>query len=258
MQIGNIAIDYLGHVCFRFASKQGGILITDPFFAEGFHWNGHFEKYLTPPRVGIDEITECDAIFISHIHGDHFDPEAICTIHGQCGCSIIAPRDVLDELRKKGIRDSFLVTAEEDCLITIADMDIRTYCGYDLEYTAEDGSQNKYAITIECESSRLFYSGDCHRLPPAVKGIRFDAMFCWAEPNDDTLVSLCTGLDTKCFVLMHGDKFEPGYFICNCDYPKEKRRIERLVPWMEVIIPDRSTGLTKIGNRQQHMHQDCI
>ena len=64
MRIGTIDIDYLGHVCFLFRSTQGNILITDPFFADGFQWNGHFEKYLTPPDVSVSDITECDAVFV--------------------------------------------------------------------------------------------------------------------------------------------------------------------------------------------------
>ena len=240
MRIGTIDIDYLGHVCFLFRSTQGNILITDPFFADGFQWNGHFEKSLTPPDVSVSDITECDAVFVSHIHGDHFDPNAVSKIHRQSSCRIIAPNDVIDVLRDMGIADEFLSPAREGALFTVGDMEIHSYCGYDLEYTAADGSQNKYAITLSSGPTRLFYSGDCHRLPPAVKGMRFDAMLCWPEPDDTALVSLCTGIDTNCFVMMHGDRFEPGEFICNCDLPKEKSRIERLVPAMSVVIPKRT------------------
>ena len=240
MKIGNLYVDFLAHVCFRFQSKQGKILITDPFFADGYQGvKGHFEKYLSPPDVRIKDIKRCDVIFISHIHGDHFDPHAVQSIQRQSQCAIIAPKDVLDVLKDMGIKGDFLHCAEEGAVFPIGDISISTYCGYDLKYTAKDGSQNKYAITVSTDSTSLFYSGDCHSLPPAVKGMTFDGMLCWPEPDDAKLLALCTGIDAACFILMHGDKFEPGNFICNLDFEEEKRRIERLVPGMNVIIPER-------------------
>ena len=38
---------------------------------------------------------------------------------------------------------------------------------------------------------------------------------------------------------MHGDRFEPGDFLCNMDYSEQKARLEKLLPDVEVIIPER-------------------
>jgi len=239
MKLGDINIDFFSHVCFQFKSKQGGVIITDPFFADGFEFEGHFEKYLTGPDVKIEDITTCDAVFVSHIHGDHFDPEAVSAIHKQCGCKIIAPADVLAVLENMAISKDFLIGAREGATFQIKDMTLKTYGGYDPKHKDEMGNQNKFSLIISSNSTSLFYSGDCHSLPPGVKGMNFDAMFCWPLPDDAKLQALCSGLNTGQFVMMHCDRFDPGQFICNMDMAREKERVERVAPHLKVIIPQR-------------------
>jgi len=36
MKIGMVDVTYLSHVCFRFRSPEGRVLLTDPFFAPAF------------------------------------------------------------------------------------------------------------------------------------------------------------------------------------------------------------------------------
>ena len=238
MNIGHLNIDYLSHVCFRFQSLRGVVLLTDPFFADGFQWNGHFEKYLSPPAIKPQDIDICNIIFVSHEHGDHFDPDAIITIQQKSRAKVIAPVEVLEILKQKGAATELLLPAEEGARFDFKDLCLHTYCGYD-NSTDPAGRANKFSLTVECRNTNIFFSGDCHTLPPAVIDKNFDAILCWPVPEDEKLLRLCTGLNTKKFVIMHGDRFTPGDFICNLDYAEQKKRIEKLIPKMEAIIPTR-------------------
>ena len=131
--------------------------------------------------------------------------------------------------------------AEDAKRIDFTGLVLHTYGGYDRAYD-RFGRPNKFSALIEGEGTSLFYSGDCHELPPMVLGARVDAMFCWPHPDDEALVKLCRGLHPRQFVLMHGDRFEPGEFICNLDMQQQKKRLEALVPGMEVVIPERVRG----------------
>lgn len=243
MDIGRVAVTYLSHVCFQFRSPSGRVLLTDPFFADGFEWKGRHERYLSPPEVDLGEIRLCDVVFVSHIHGDHFDPGAVLAIQKRTGATVIGPADVVDVLVREGASADRLIVAEEGKRLDFHDLVLGTYCGYDNSRDAQ-GRDNKFSLLIECGPTALFYSGDCHELPPAVRGAKVDATFCWPHPDDDKLVALCLGLDTRRFVLMHGDRFEPGDFFCNIDHDEQKRRIEGLVPGVEVIVPDRARSLS--------------
>ncbi len=242
MQIGCMAVDYLGHVCFRFRSPAGRVLVTDPFFAEGFEWGGHFERHLPPPKVRPADITKCAAIFVSHIHGDHFDPEAIRIVHDLTGARVIGPADVLDELSGGWVPGASLDEAEEGKTFVFEDLSLMTHCGYDNSRDRQ-GRPNKFSLVIAASGTRFFYSGDCHEMPPAVRGQRFEAMFCWPHTSDEKLRALCRAVDSEKFIIMHCDRFEPGEFMCNLDLEEQQERVQRLLPGLEALVPRRAEKL---------------
>ena len=238
MDIGDITVSYISHVSFMFLSPQGITVLTDPLFADGFMWNGHFESYLSPPDISIEEIKRCDAIFVTHIHGDHCDHAAIKNIHERTGARIVAPDDVLESLRDAGIADEYLVHIENGVEVEIGDVTLVPLCGYDNSFD-EKGRPNKFSTMIKAGNTNLFYSGDCHTAPPGLKGNSVDAIFLWPHPDDGKLLRFCGDVDFSSFVLMHGDHFEPGDFLCNLDYSGEKSRLEKLLPCANIIIPER-------------------
>jgi len=242
VRIGNFAVAYLSHACFRFTTPEGKVLLTDPFFSPGFKWQNHIERRLTPSYVPVSAIKVCDIIFVSHIHGDHYDANAILAIHAATHARVLAPPDVLESLAARGMEDSSLLVASEGELFRFGDLTIHTYAGYDESFDAQ-GRPNKFSLVAETGATRLFYSGDCHHLPPAVRGMKVEAMFCWPHPKDDKLVGLVKGLEARCFVLMHGDRFEPGRFFCNFNYAAQKKRMATLCPEQEVVIPKRTKRL---------------
>ncbi len=239
MKIGNFDIDYISHVSFLFQSQKGTVILTDVLFAEGFEWAGHFERYLSPPDISLQDIKKCDAIFVSHIHGDHYDPDAIKDIHERTKCVILAPDDVLESLNSLGISEDYLRHISDGKEMTLKDVTLTTLAGYDNSHDNEK-RPNKFSLLISDGQTRLFYSGDCHEVPPKLKGQNVDAIFYWPHPVDEKLMQFSNSFEFRKFVMMHGDRFEPGDFFCNMDYDEQKRRLEKMLPDVEIIIPERA------------------
>ena len=76
-------------------------------------------------------------------------------------------------------------------------------------------------------------------MPPGLKVKSVEAIFLWPHPRDETLIQFYSNAKFGKFILMHGDRFEPGNFLCNLDFSEQKARIEKLMPDVEVIIPRR-------------------
>ena len=238
MRIGDFDAQYVSHVCFILTSPQGAVLVTDPLFAEGFTWKGCTERYLSRPDIAPEDIRCCDAVFVSHIHGDHYDPDAVETIVRNTGARVWAPADVVDDLAERGAPAPNLVALDDGAALSARDLSARAMAGYDDSFD-DQGRPNKFSLLLRAGQTTALYSGDCHDPPPALAGHSVDAVFAWAHPNDDKLRNFGAACRPAKYVLMHGDRFEPGDFFCNFDIAAEKARIERLVPGAEVVIPER-------------------
>lgn len=136
-----------------------------------------------------------------------------------------------------------LVAANEGERFEFSDLEVSVFCGYDDSFDKK-GRPNKFSLVLENASTAFFYSGDCHSLPPAVLGRRFNAIFCWSMCDNETKIrGLCEDIKTSKFVMMHGDRFEPGNFFCNRDMEKDKNIMQKLFPDLEIIIPNRISKL---------------
>jgi len=238
LRIGAFDVRYVSHVCFLFTSPGGNVVLTDPLFAEGFEWKGKVEKYLSPPEIAVGDITRCDAVFVSHIHGDHYDPDTIKTLVNNTAATVWAPPDVTEDLAGRGVTPERLVPLAEGASLSAGDVEATAYAGYDNSFD-EEGRANKFSLLLQADGTRIFYSGDCHDPPPAMSGQEVDATFAWPHPDDGKLAGFCRAFKMPQYVLMHGDKFEPGDFFCNFDYAAEKRRVEAVLPNVEVVVPER-------------------
>jgi L-ascorbate metabolism protein UlaG (beta-lactamase superfamily) len=148
-----------------------------------------------------------------------------------------APPEVAEDLVARGLDPARAVALTEGARLKVKDLEAMAFAGYDGSHDAQ-GRANKFSLLLQAGGTAVFYSGDCHEPPPAMRGRSVDAVFCWPHPDDAKLRGLCQAIPARQFVLMHGDRFEPGDFFCNFDYAKEKARVERLAPGMEVVIPE--------------------
>ena len=242
LKIDGFDVRYVSHVCFLFTSPSGVVVVTDPFFAEGFTWQGHFEQYLSRPAIAAGDIPRCDAVFVSHIHGDHFDPDAVAAIVSRTGAKVWTPPDVVEALRTRGLEAESLVALSDGAALQVGDISAAALAGYDNSFD-DAGRSNKFSLLMEAGGTRIFYSGDCHEAPPGMAGREVDATFAWSHPDDEKLGRFCRAFGTKQYVLMHGDRFSPGGFFCNFDLEHERRRVQSVLPGVEVVLPERITSV---------------
>ena len=242
MKIKDIKITFIGHTTFYLRLPGGFTVLTDPFFSEGFGF-GKWEKRLSMPAVKAGDIKKCDAVFISHPHGDHYDPVPLKIILKNTKAKVYAPPEITEELEKKyKVPARRLIALTEGYTKIIGGVTLKAYAGFDDSFDAK-GRPNKYALSVSTENASLLFSGDCHHLPPAVKGRHYDAFFSWPHPKALIIKQYGRFFKFDNMILMHGDKFTPGKFYCNFDYKAQKARIEELLPGVKVIIPVKAKKL---------------
>ncbi|HUT33510.1 MAG TPA: MBL fold metallo-hydrolase [Planctomycetota bacterium] len=238
LRFHDIQAHFLAHVAFLFRSRAGTVLLTDPMFAGAFEWQGHIEQYLSPPAFPPEAIAKCDLLFVSHIHGDHYDPDAIARIRRTTGCRVLGPPEVVDDLCERGEAADGLVALADGQVVTEGDLSLTAMAGYDDSADAR-GRPNKFSALITCGETTLFYGGDCHEVPPALRGRQVSALFWWPHDHEATIGAFAEAVRFPVWVLMHGDRFHPGSFLCNLDLAAERRRVQPLVPHADVIVPKR-------------------
>jgi hypothetical protein len=242
IHIGNIAIGFIGHTTFLFWTSKGRVVITDPYFAGGFEWEGVHEQHLQRPDVRPESIRKCDVVFVSHIHGDHFDADAIETVVRNTGARVYGPIEVLEDLSARGMDFSCLEDAAETPNLTIDDLSLTALGNYDNAFNRH-GRKNKFSLLIASAETVLWYSGDCHNLPSGLSGRYLDAVFCWTRPNIIERIKTLQPLPDR-FIIMHYDQHTPGNFWCNLDPMKEAKFVSNALPGVETLVPDRLGGLS--------------
>jgi L-ascorbate metabolism protein UlaG (beta-lactamase superfamily) len=250
MKIGGMNIGFVTHTSFLFGSAGGAVILTEPYFLGGYvnpppkrqgqNLTHIFrrELHLQRPDVQPEYVTQCDAIFISHIHTDHCDLEATRLIVNRTEARVFAAPDILDQLAALGTPVERLVEATDGGVLAVKDLRLTALGGYDDSFD-EKGRMNKFSLLVEDGGTTLWQSGDCHNLPPALNGNALDAVFCWTIPN--TLERIA-GLNPppERFVVMHCDQHEPGQFWCKLNPEQQAEVVRAALPdSVEVIVPDR-------------------
>ncbi len=237
MQLEGIRIGFVSHTTFLIGAPDGTTILTDPYFCGSFEWQGNTERHFQRPDIRPESISRCDAIFVSHIHGDHCDAAAIEVIVQHTSARVLAPPDVIDHLTQRGLPADRLVPLTDGQIVSVGSFTARIQGGYDNSFDAA-GRMNKFSLLLTLGPACLWYSGDCHELPPALNGTRIDAALCWASPD---LISAMATLSPRPrrIVLMHHDRHEPGHFWCSRHAEEDAREVSRRLPGVDVLVPDR-------------------
>ncbi|RLE94613.1 MAG: hypothetical protein DRN04_02660 [Thermoprotei archaeon] len=229
MLIEGFKLTFIGHASFLVEIEDKKILL-DPFFAEKFWWKNHYEHRITPLRVKLEELPCPKIILITHDHGDHFDIEAVLKISSRCnGVLVYSTKSVVDQLTRKGVENCF--TVERNHPIRLNRVKI-------VPIQNEEESPDKYSFLIESNNRKLFYSGDCHKVPPDLPKATdtIDVLIIW--PVEKVLEDFLKTFTINNIVLMHYDKFKPGDFICNINPKEFKNRFAQKYPKVNIIIPE--------------------
>jgi len=143
----------------------------------------------------------------------------------------------VEALSQLGIPNSALATTSDGQTIRVGAIDLEIQGGYDDSFDSK-GRMNKFSLLATLGATTIWYSGDCHALPPALQGRRLDAVFCWSSPDVVAHLARITP-PPKRFVIMHHDKHEPGMFWCSRDAAQDALALSRKLPGVEVLVPDR-------------------
>jgi L-ascorbate metabolism protein UlaG (beta-lactamase superfamily) len=140
---------------------DGVRFLTDPWFGPC----NRLEKILAPrlaePSITPDEITEIDAMLVSHNHIDHFDQKAI-ELARRTGCMVIGSRRVIRRAEKCGLKN-FNALSEGDMFV---------FKGIRIHAVNAEHPLASDAIGFVIEGSRsIYFSGDTRLKQKTIYGL---------------------------------------------------------------------------------------
>jgi len=139
-------IRYFGHSSFQLLYDDGTSVLIDPFFAPEGRDNPSAAR-------GAGWVKKCDAIFVTHEHHDHFEPETVAEIAERTWASVVAPKQVLRELR---IPDKFKVEVRAGDAFALKGMTV--------EVIRAIHPQSVYPVgyIIAKDGVRVYHAGDTY------------------------------------------------------------------------------------------------
>jgi len=100
----------------------------------------------------IDSLDRLDAIFITHDHGDHFDPDTVIAMQTKTGSFVIADPTSASMLSDK-IPEDKLIQIESNEQMTISEITVEAF-------EAEHSSATPLVYVIELDGFRIFHGSD--------------------------------------------------------------------------------------------------
>jgi len=147
IQSGELAIMWLGN--HQSGSPEG-------YASAGFLLRtSNYAIAIDPSKLLIDDINsldKLDAIFITHNHGDHFDPNTTIAMQIKTGSFVIADPTSASMLINE-ISEDKLIQIEADEQITISGITVNAYA-------AEHPTETPLVYVIELDGYRIFHGSD--------------------------------------------------------------------------------------------------
>jgi L-ascorbate metabolism protein UlaG (beta-lactamase superfamily) len=106
------ALTYVGHATLLL-ELSGRRVLTDPLLRSGV---GYVRRRARAPRL--EDLTELDAILVSHAHHDHLDPPSLRLVGHDC--PVVVPRGCASLARRSGVREVVEMAPGER--VKVADM----------------------------------------------------------------------------------------------------------------------------------------
>lgn len=226
---------HISHCTFAISDGERLVLI-DPFFSGRFEWQNVVERHLDRPTLKLSAIRRCDAILVSHEHGDHYDVSALRILLQQTNATIHAPRIVIDDAEKHGLPKDRFVEVRPMRTFRVGGLKITPFPSAGSERTKP---VDRVGFLIESRGKRLFHQGDSHSWSPTWLRFRgkVDKLIMWPHRVSEVVNAIQPGA----IVFHHLDRFRPGNFHCNRDAKLELRYWGHYHPRARFVVPRRNT-----------------
>ncbi|CAA9422350.1 MAG: hypothetical protein AVDCRST_MAG22-2668 [uncultured Rubrobacteraceae bacterium] len=162
LRVGERALAFwgLGQVGVAIKGPRG-VLYVDPYLTDSDGGGGSLERTFPPP-LRPDEVTNADAVLLTHDHIDHTDPKTVLPLsEASPRARIVAPSTSRDTLVEAGLEADRLVVPRIGEPVEVAGATVTAVpsAHTELEYDPERGHAY-LGYVVECNGVTVYHAGD--------------------------------------------------------------------------------------------------
>ena len=254
LRVGERALAFWGLGQVGVAIKgPDGVLYVDPYLTDSDGEGGSLERAFPHP-LWPDEITNADAVLLTHDHIDHTDPDTILPLsEASPGARFIVPFTSSDTLVKAGLDERRITVPKVGEPVEVAGAKVTAVpsAHVELEHDEERGYPY-FGYVVEWNGITVYHAGDTvvyDGLIETLSGWKIDVAFVPINGRDyfrtargiagntdfREVADLAEALDFGLTVPTHYDLFafngaDPGHFVSNLYKLNPTRRHKLLLP----------------------------
>ena len=114
--------------------------------------------YIDPFRID-KNYNDADIIFITHDHYDHYSEEDIDKVK-KLDTVIVAPKELLNKLLKKGFKQNYIITVMPNQKYTVQGIEFTTIIAYNTNKQFHPKENNWVGYIIELQGNKYYIAGD--------------------------------------------------------------------------------------------------